>query len=197
MEEKKKGAFKPAVGIPLVLKGIKTGLDVNYQLCKGCRRCEIACSLKKTGMIHPALSRIKIYQFYPGPIDVPIVCRQCSTRPCMTACPPRVQAILVDEKTGATKVDSSKCLGIKCSQCAKTCTHGAIIFHPKVKEAIVCDLCDGDPECVKACPTGVLSFLPGVSIDGIHYAFRSAQSIAESLALQFHPVMAKKKEKAK
>jgi Fe-S-cluster-containing hydrogenase component 2 len=190
-EMKKESAGQPA-GIPNVLKGIKTGLDVNYQLCKGCRRCEIACSSKKVGRVHPSLSRIRVYQFYPGPIDVPIVCRQCSTRPCIAACPARVQAMFVDEGSGATKIDPSTCLGSKCGRCAKACPHGAILFHPRVKEALVCDLCDGNPECVKACPTKVLSFLPGISIDGIHYAFRSAQSIAESLALQFHPVRAKR-----
>ena len=196
MAEEKKEAKEQPVGVP-ILFGIENGFDINYQLCKGCRRCEIACSVKKGGTINPAVSRIRVYQFYPGPIDVPIVCRLCSTRPCMAACPPRVQAIFVDEKTGATKVDSLKCLGIKCSLCMRACPHWAITFHPKVKEALVCDLCDGDPECLKACPAGVFSFLPGVSIDGIHYAFRSPQAIAESLSLQFHPVRAKKEGGAK
>jgi carbon-monoxide dehydrogenase iron sulfur subunit len=192
MTEKRKETQGVPVEIPALLKEVKNALDVNYRLCKGCRRCEIVCSLKKNGMINPALSRVRIYQFYPGPIDVPILCRQCSTRPCLAACPPRVKAMFVDENTGATKVDPSKCLGVKCGQCAKACTHGAILFHPTIKEALVCDLCDGDPECVKACPAGVFSFLPGVSIAGIHYAFRSAQAIAESLAVQFYPVKTRK-----
>jgi len=192
MTEEKKETRGPAANVPIPLQEAKNALDVHYQMCKGCRRCEVACSLKKAGMINPAQSRIRIYQFYPGPIDVPILCRQCSTRPCMAACPPKVQAILVDERTGATKVDPLKCLGEKCGRCAKACIHGAITFHPEVKEALVCDLCDGEPECVKACPTAVLSCMPGVSIAGIHYAFRSAESIAESLALQFHPVKTRK-----
>ena len=53
-------------------------LEVNYNICTGCRLCEIACSHTKEGVINPEASRIKVYQFWPGPIDIPAICRLCS-----------------------------------------------------------------------------------------------------------------------
>lgn len=160
---------------------------INFRLCTGCRLCEIACSLVKTGTIYPATSRIRVYQFDPGPIDVPVVCSQCSDHPCLAACPPKISAISLDALTGAIKIDEAKCVGIKCSHCQKACPQEvAITFHPTTKKALVCDLCGGDPECVKVCPTGALSFVGGGIVNGTHLA-KPPRSIAESLALQFYP----------
>lgn len=165
----------------------KPTIAVNPMLCTGCRLCEIACSLTKTGMIQPAMSRIRVYQFEPGPVDIPAVCHQCSDHPCVAACPPKVSAISVDAKTGAIIIDQEKCVGIKCSQCRGACRQEvAITFDPKSQKALVCDLCGGDPQCVMACPTGALSFVGGAVCDGLHYA-SPPRVVAESLALQFNP----------
>ena len=35
---------------------------------------------------------------------------------------------------------------------------GGIVFVPEKKVVIKCDLCDGDPVCVKFCPTGAIKY---------------------------------------
>jgi Fe-S-cluster-containing hydrogenase component 2 len=42
--------------------------------------------------------------------------------------------------------------------CAEACPLGAVFIHQDVKTPITCDLCMGDPECVKWCPTKALEF---------------------------------------
>lgn len=162
-------------------------IDVNYELCVGCRLCAIACSLTKASTVMPSVSRIKVLQFYPGPLDIPVLCHQCLDRPCQAACPPKVSAISVDKETNATLVND-KCVGVKCSKCVKACPHtGAIAFHPSQKRALICDLCGGEPQCVKVCPTKAIAYMPGSSFDGQHYAVASPQQVAASLAYKFYP----------
>ncbi len=43
--------------------------------------------------------------------------------------------------------------------CFLFCPSGAISIDPNTLLPIKCDLCGGDPECVKACPTGALDFI--------------------------------------
>ncbi|MBW1972818.1 MAG: 4Fe-4S dicluster domain-containing protein [Deltaproteobacteria bacterium] len=169
-------------------KIIKGFIDVNWKLCTGCRLCEQACSLYHEGKIWPEASRIFILQFDPGPIEIPILCHQCSDHPCIEACPVKPEkAISINKKTGAVVIEQDKCLGIKCGRCAKACHHEtAIRFHPETNKAINCDLCDGLPECAWICPSGALSFLPGQTFDGSHYAKRP-EKIASDLAYQLFP----------
>jgi hypothetical protein len=48
-------------------------LHVDYDKCTGCRICEGACSIKNFGEFNPELSRIRIYDFYAGQIQVPSI----------------------------------------------------------------------------------------------------------------------------
>jgi len=40
------------------------------------------------------------------------------------------------------------------------CPFGAIYVHEDYDLPIICDMCGGDPECVKKCPTGALRLIP-------------------------------------
>jgi ferredoxin len=33
-----------------------------------------------------------------------------------------------------------------------------VVLHPETGLPLICDLCDGDPACVKRCPTGAISY---------------------------------------
>ena len=46
-------------------------------------------------------------------------------------------------------VDESKCTG--CGDCVRACPGKVMRLHPRTSKAMVCDLCGGEPECVKAC----------------------------------------------
>jgi Fe-S-cluster-containing hydrogenase component 2 len=166
---------------------IKGKIDVNWLLCTGCRLCEHACSVKHEGHILHDTSRIRVLQLDPGPLDIPVLCHQCWDFPCIEACPVKPKVLSLEEVNGNLHVDIERCLGEKCGLCAKACHHeSAIWFHPKNRKAMVCDLCGGEPECSRICPTGCLSFLPGASFDGVHYA-KSPEVIADSLAKRFLP----------
>jgi len=119
----------------------------DYLRCSGCRRCEIACSLHHEGSIWPAASRVRVFMLVPG-VEIPHLCAQCDDYPCVAACPVE-EVLIVSEKTGAVLVDREKC--ISCGKCIDACPGKIPFLHPGDKKAVICDLCDGDPECAKAC----------------------------------------------
>jgi len=118
----------------------------DYLSCSGCRRCEIACSLRHEGKVWPEASRIRIFMLIPG-VEIPQLCNQCPDYPCVKACP--VGALTTDTKTSAILVDKEKCTG--CGLCIDACPGEIPTLHPLEKKALICDLCDGEPECVKVC----------------------------------------------
>jgi Fe-S-cluster-containing hydrogenase component 2 len=56
---------------------------------------------------------------------------------------------------GWTWVESRECIG--CGICVDECRYDAIKITKQ--KAIICDLCWGDPECVKRCPTEALEYV--------------------------------------
>ncbi len=128
-------------------------LIVNPNKCTGCKICELACSYKHLKTMNPMRSRIHVVRIAHEPIDSPIYCIQCGL--CISACPSA--AISRNMKTGAIKVDPKRCTG--CGICVHVCPYGAATLDPESGKALMCDLCDGDPECVKACPENALLYL--------------------------------------
>jgi Fe-S-cluster-containing hydrogenase component 2 len=84
--------------------------------------------------------------YFPG-VEVPHFCAQCHDYPCVNACPE--SAITVDEITGAVLVDRDACTA--CGTCIDACPGNVPFLHPGDEKATICDLCGGDPECVKVC----------------------------------------------
>ena len=121
----------------------------DYSKCSGCRRCEIACSLFHEGRIWPEASRIRVFMLIPG-VEVPHLCVQCEDYPCVEAC--SVKALSVNQKTGAVVVDKEKCTG--CGLCINACPGKIPHIHPTENYALICDLCGGNPQCVKVCQEG-------------------------------------------
>ncbi|MGQ4891342.1 MAG: 4Fe-4S dicluster domain-containing protein [Candidatus Njordarchaeia archaeon] len=127
--------------------------------CSGCRLCEIACSLKKEGIIWPEASRIRVFEYLPG-ANVPHLCVQCPDYPCVNACP--TGALKVDEKTRAVLVIEEKC--IQCGLCIEACPGDVPRIPMGKKSVVICDLCGGDPACVRACQSagyGALTVVKG------------------------------------
>lgn len=161
-------------------------VDHNLPGCSGCRICEKMCALTHEKKYNSAYSRIQIYQFYPGPLDVPIVCQYCEDRPCVSACP--TEALTYDSDSFQMVVDEALCNG--CELCNQACIDegrgGCITFHPQTGTAQICDLCGGDPQCVKYCPSNTLHFL-SLSRFPKRLA-KPAKVIASRIADQFYPV---------
>lgn len=118
----------------------------DYIKCTGCRLCEIACTLKHEGRIWPEASRVRVFMLVPG-VEVPHLCTQCTTYPCIAACP--TEALSANEDTGAVLVDNEKCTA--CGLCIDACPGKIPHLHPDRTRIVICDLCGGDPECTKIC----------------------------------------------
>lgn len=126
--------------------------------CSGCRKCEIACSLFHENRIWPDASRITVFMLVPG-AEFPQFCAQCEDYPCVKSCP--VNALSVSSKTSAVMVNNEKC--IACGKCIDACPGRIPHMHPREKHVVICDLCNGKPQCVKVCREGewnVLKTIP-------------------------------------
>lgn len=127
----------------------------NPDLCSGCRTCEIVCAVAHEGVASSELSRIQwTKDIFDACITDIMTCKQCSGPECLAACP--TGALHIDDQTGARVIDPDVCIG--CRSCLDACpaTPSRIRFNVDAQKCFKCDLCGGDPQCVKYCPTGAL-----------------------------------------
>lgn len=130
-------------------------LAVDLEKCTGCKICELICSFKKNHAFNPKTSRVQVVTSYPPIIGYPVVCIQCQEAPCIPSCP--AKALRRDEATSAIVLDEEKCTG--CGLCVKECPYSAISMDEPHKKPLICDLCQGEPECVKWCHFGALKLM--------------------------------------
>ena len=134
-----------------------TWIGRNIASCTGCRLCEVACSLIKEQKIQPGISRISVRQYYPG-VEFPVACYQCGDEAkCVEACPVSALAVDTSKKLNTISIDTTRCTRTAqnsvCTLCLDQCPGLVVNFHPTTKAPLICDLCGGDPECVKVCPS--------------------------------------------
>ncbi|MGD9240494.1 MAG: 4Fe-4S dicluster domain-containing protein [Desulfobacterales bacterium] len=122
-------------------------LYIDYQKCTGCRTCELVCAVQHDGCSNPARSRIKVVKWEAQGLYIPMSCQQCQDAPCLNICP--VKAISKDDSMGRVTVDYDVCIG--CRSCVAICPFGAMNYNVIDKRVFKCDLCDGDPQCVRFC----------------------------------------------
>ncbi len=138
-------------------------LTVVPEKCSGCKLCEVVCSINRFGVNNPKKSCIRVMVVYPHPvIRMPIICRQCKIPKCQENCPADAIAI----KNGYCEIDEKKC--ISCHQCVISCPFGAIFLHGDMEIPFKCNLCEGDPQCVKSCPKQALLFIPEHTLGQAH-----------------------------
>lgn len=114
----------------------------------------MACSMEKISGYNPGRSRLIISHKKENLYHKPIVCNQCENAYCMNVCP--VKAIMRNDM-GIVLIDEEKCIG--CNLCVEFCPENLVSMDPDTGKAVKCDMCHGDPECVKACPTGALELV--------------------------------------
>jgi anaerobic carbon-monoxide dehydrogenase iron sulfur subunit len=107
----------------------------------------LICSFMHTEACSYHGSRIKIVSDEGHGIHTPALCQFCEDPPCISACP--AEALTKNPKTSAIQVDGSLCNG--CQACIGACPFGAMFFDQENQKAFTCDLCQGDPECLKVC----------------------------------------------
>ena len=132
-------------------------LTAKPDLCVSCRICEMSCALQKSGMFNPVKARIWIHKNKKGQ-DQPMICRHCKAPPCAKACPVEgKKPIWKDDETGIVHFNEENCIG--CYECVRACPFAAMRIDPNTGYVAKCDLCGGDPECAKWCPTGAVTFV--------------------------------------
>ncbi len=127
--------------------------------CTDCNICEVACSLihSPEGEVNPLLSRLRIdhapsvaTKNAPHGLGfIAAICHHCGNPPpCAEVCP--TDAFYYDPKTMAAIIDHDLC--IQCMECVPACPFD-VVFVASDGELLKCDLCGGEPACVKACST--------------------------------------------
>lgn len=131
---------------------VKCFIKTNFDLCTGCGICQLVCSQRLLGGYNPHRALLKITHSQENLYHHPVVCNQCRNPYCANVCP--VTAIQRNPATGAMEVDHDACVG--CNLCRRYCPIGMVGVDPDLKKSVKCDLCQGAPRCVAACPTGAL-----------------------------------------
>jgi Fe-S-cluster-containing hydrogenase component 2 len=121
------------------------------ELCSGCRQCSISCALNKTGECNPKRGAINVVRDEFERFEFPVVCVQCEEPECVSAC---VKNAIARDNNGIIKIDDDKCIG--CRMCVAACPFGAVFSFKG--DIVKCDLCDGDPVCIKYCSTNALVY---------------------------------------
>ena len=92
-----------------------------------------------------------------------MICQQCLSAPCQAVCP--VKAISRDESLNRVSIDYDLCIG--CRMCVAVCPFGAMGFDSLASKVIKCDLCDGDPQCVRFCETKAIQYVDASEVSGV------------------------------
>lgn len=175
-------------------KDVMKYLFAERQNCTGCRACEYACSVYHTGVVRPSVARVHVMK-YKDVIDVPVICWHCNDRPCIEACPTTPKAIQADPTSNGIILNEKICLGAKCLKCKEACPAQYVRVNPDTGQPLMCDMCKGDPECVKACfaqsgtPQGPCLLADKTGF-GVNLAFRAVtpeQAGEDLVNLIFYP----------
>jgi Fe-S-cluster-containing hydrogenase component 2 len=73
----------------------------------------------------------------------------------MFICP--VKAISRDRELDYVKIDYDVCIG--CRTCVAVCPFGAMGFDVIDKKVFKCNLCDGEPQCVRFCEVKAIDYV--------------------------------------
>jgi anaerobic carbon-monoxide dehydrogenase iron sulfur subunit len=143
------------------------GISLDHGRCTGCELCSLACATRFDAHgFNRRLSAIRVHVVGIMDADVPVVCMQCEDAPCQAACPEG--AFYWVQSTGALAIDGEKCSS--CGNCIPACPYGAIHQHQSRAVPIKCDLCDGDPICVRYCVPGAITLSPTATWSKEHRA---------------------------
>ena len=98
----------------------------------------------------------------------------------------RLIAILTDLPLQVNKLIKNECGD--CQKCIDACPGRIPHMHPAEERVLICDLCNGDPHCVKVCQEGGWNVLKKVSRRNRPYKLyaRKPEEITKGLATKFY-----------
>lgn len=112
--------------------------------CSGCLMCEIVCSFYHWNAFNKYKAGIRIEKKSVRD-DIQRVCSHGNL--CNFECVEACKFDAMKKKNHIVYVDYENCIG--CGACERACPLNAVWIHEK--KAYKCDLCGGDPQCVKYC----------------------------------------------
>ncbi len=151
-------------------RAVRSGPGVVFDpaKCTGCGICESVCAGKglqpQGGARTP---RIRVLRDECAGTSFTVLCQHCLDPLCLKTCP---TGAISKGKDGVVRMDKRLC--VNCGLCIAACPEaaprrvegeaGAILGPPGAAGAVVkCDLCEGSPACVEACPHKALSYTKG------------------------------------
>lgn len=130
-------------------------ITIDPKKCVGCRNCEMACAHAKSGeSCVREFSNIRVNMYNDDRFILPMTCFHCEEAWCLNVCP--AHAIYRNVETNAVEINKDRCAG--CKMCILSCPYGNIHFDHEELVSKKCNLCEGDPQCVKHCIAGALNF---------------------------------------
>jgi Fe-S-cluster-containing hydrogenase component 2 len=130
------------------------GLAFHPEKCNDCLECEKACVKAHPSSVAAGKPRIKVSKDDGGK-RVAMMCVHCDSCPPSEVCPSALFEFHDDGKYWT--LDEHRCFA--CMACIPRCPYDGVFFEGAfgVETAYSCDLCAGDPACVKACKAGALT----------------------------------------
>lgn len=122
-------------------------IKVDEKKCTGCELCEVICSLSHIGSVDKNRSAIRIIMDDLGEsIHKPKVCMQCKNMKCLEEDIKNNPTLNIEEERKKFVWESFK----RFELCPfEGCfSYEGYVYH--------CDLCNGEPQCVKVCTQGAL-----------------------------------------
>jgi len=131
-------------------------IKVRQQECNGCLSCMTVCSTVNEAYASLSGARVQVeLSPFEGAPKITI-CRQCAKAACIEECP--TGAIARDDD-GYILVDYARCTATTdgCRGCIDACPFHAMFWNALTERVMKCELCHGDPQCVKTCAAGALT----------------------------------------
>jgi Fe-S-cluster-containing hydrogenase component 2 len=147
--------------------------------CTGCRMCEVACSFYHEKECNPSRSRINVLKLKDD-IFLPSLCQHCEEPLCIDLC---FRKAITRDENGRVLINYDRCIG--CRLCL-LCPLGGISVDVKTGKVIKCDLCGGEPRCVKVCPTKAVEYVRA-DRGAILRKYLSFQKLATALLYEYRP----------
>lgn len=173
---------------------------IDESKCIGCKACQVACMNwndlrddigenigvydNPSDLTPSSWTVMKFYEVQPqeGSLEWLIRkdgCMHCEDPGCLKACPS--PGAIVKYSNGIVDFIEENCIG--CGNCVTGCPFDVPKISKKDNKAYKCTLCSDrvgvglEPACVKACPTGAISF--GTKADMVSYADKRVGELKE------------------
>ena len=173
---------------------------IDVSKCIGCKACQVACMewndlrdevgtnvgvyTNPMDLTAQSWTLMRFYEVEPEPNHLEWLirkdgCMHCADPGCLKACPS--PGAIVKYANGIVDFISEHCIG--CGYCIKGCPFDIPRMNPVDNKVYKCTLCSDrvgvglEPSCVKACPTGAITF--GPKDDMVTYAEQRAADLQE------------------